>query len=78
MTINPHPYVLMTAAAQRQADVLARCERDRRARLARERDHPRSDRVDRLTMRTVDGMRALLLAIARQRSSLGSLGMSCR
>jgi hypothetical protein len=78
MTINPHPYVLMTAAAKRQADVLARCERDRLARLATEPGHPRADRGDYLTMRTVDGVRALLLAIARQRSSLGSLGMSCR
>jgi hypothetical protein len=68
----------MTAAAQRQADVLARCERDRLARLAAEQDHPRSDRVVHLTLRAVDGVLALLLAIARQRSSLGSLGMSCR
>lgn len=34
MTTNPHPYTVTMAVAQRQDDLLALCERERRARPA--------------------------------------------
>ena len=66
MTICLHPFVLSTAAQQRQKEVLALVERDWRARQAAGRSSPQPRWSDLFAARAMAGVLALLLVLARQ------------
>ena len=66
MTINPHPFVLSTAAEQRRADLQILVERERLANRAEERGAPGQPWRGLSAARTAAGMLALLLTAMRQ------------
>ena len=65
MIINPHPFVLTTAAEQRRADLLTLVERERRARRVEDAT-PRQPRPGLSAARPAAGVLALLLTAIRQ------------
>jgi hypothetical protein len=65
MTMIPNPVVLRTAAAQRQADVLALVERERRGRRAAEATRPEPPWAGPVIVGAVGGVAALLLTMFR-------------
>jgi hypothetical protein len=79
MTINPHPYVLTVAAEGRQREVLALCERERRARQATVPPRPTHPWTAQPVVEPVAMTLARLLADVRQTVfPLPSIALGCR
>jgi hypothetical protein len=66
MTINPHPFVLTTAAEHRRAEILAQVDRERLARRAAGESKSRQIQLAVPSLQMVTGLVALVLTVARQ------------